>query len=84
MKYKANFKTMPATLEEVTLKKTMTAFRKQLNDWHADKPLHKHFQFHQIKRDYGDYLYFQDREKFDVEYALWIPGQTQEEFEATV
>lgn len=34
--------------------------------------LHQHFQFHQISRLYGSYLYHQDRERFDVELMEWI------------
>ena len=30
---------------------------------------HRHNRFRQMTRKYGDYLYHQDREKFEVDYA---------------
>ncbi len=33
---------------------------------------HKHNQFHQLTRKYGDYLYNQDREKFMVDLVEWL------------
>ena len=42
-------------------------FRKHLNDVHT---AHKHVWTHggQQTRPYGDYLYYQDREKFEMEF----------------
>jgi len=38
----------------------------------------KHNQFHQLKRGYGDYLYFQDRIMFDVVLNETIQGNRPE------
>lgn len=46
---------------------TIKAFREYLNAKFAGTALHKHERFHQSSRGYGDYLYAQDRAKFDVE-----------------
>lgn len=54
------------------MKKTKKAFREHLNTLYADSKKHEHLRFHQRTRGYGDYLYFQDREKFNVEYAEWL------------
>jgi hypothetical protein len=35
-------------------------------------PNHKHGRYEQRTRPYGDYLYAQDREKFEVDYAEWL------------
>ncbi len=32
-------------------------------------------RYRQVRRLYGDYLYHQDREKFEVDYAEWIAGR---------
>ena len=41
-------------------------FREYLNNKFKDSLKWKHNQFHQVKRGYGDYLYFQDRVMFDI------------------
>lgn len=51
---------------------TIKAFREHLNRTCAGTELHQHGRFRQKTRGYGDYLYHQDREKFDVELAEWL------------
>ncbi len=46
-------------------------FRQELNKEHEGF-LHKHNRYNQRTRGYGDYLYFQDRDKFDMLYDEWI------------
>jgi len=56
------------------MKKTKKAFRQLLNEEdlkHKDGNW-KHNRYHQIKRLYGDYLYYQDRVMFDVFYEEWL------------
>lgn len=45
---------------------TKKEFREFLNAKYKEFNLHKHNRYHQLKRGYGDYLWFQDREKFNV------------------
>jgi len=45
------------------------AFRKHLNELHANSPKYRNWGWHQESRGYGDYLFFQDRPMFDE--ALW-------------
>lgn len=52
----------------------ITRFRKLLNFTHADT-LHRNGRYQQRTRPYGDYLLAQDREKFLVELAEWLPKQ---------
>jgi hypothetical protein len=59
------------------MKTTMKAFREVLNARHAGTENHRNYAFHQRTRGYGDYLYFQDREMFDMEYAEWKRQQEQ-------
>jgi hypothetical protein len=63
---------MPRTTEPTLTKK---AFREFLNREHATSPKHRHARFQQRTRPYGDYLYAQDREMFNVEYADWVRRQ---------
>jgi len=60
--------------------KTMKAFRNQLNLWYKDA-YHQHHRYRQLKRAYGDYLYFQDRERFNLMFSVWTPGEQQNSFE---
>lgn len=58
--------------------KTKKAFRSFLNkiDEESNNPInHKHGRYQQRKRLYGDYLYHQDREKFEVTYKEWCNKQ---------
>ena len=66
----------------------IAAFRKLLNaqdaankERHADKEEgditklqtnHRHGRYRQVKRLYGDYLYFQDRDKFMADLRGWL------------
>ncbi len=52
-------------------KLTKKAFRGYLNKT-CKGMKHKHNQFHQLKREYGDYLYYQDRVKFNANYEEWL------------
>jgi hypothetical protein len=58
-------------------KPTMKAFREYLNEQERQigSSLHRHNQYQQRKRAYGDYLYFQDRDKFNVEFEEWIKSK---------
>lgn len=47
-------------------------FRQQLNQLDIGESKHRHFKCQQRTRLYGDYLYFQDRDKFDYEMQEWI------------
>lgn len=59
---------------------TIKAFREYLNAKYAGGTKHKHERFHQSKRGYGDYLYHQDRDKFDVELADALAGTDHKDF----
>ena len=57
------------------MKKTKKVFRELLNrqDTESKNPISwKNNQYGQRKRLYGDYLYAQDRIKFDVNYEEWL------------
>jgi hypothetical protein len=45
-----------------------TWFRKHLNAQFEREKKHKNYQFEQRTRPYGDYLCYQDREKFEMEF----------------
>jgi len=47
---------------------TKKEFRNILNERFKDNPKWKNYQYHQRTRQYGDYLYFQDRERFNMYY----------------
>ncbi len=47
-------------------------YRNYLNYVHSDDPKHRNGRYRQIKRQYGDYLYHQDREKFMVDMCVWL------------
>ena len=46
---------------------TIKSFRKYLNETFSTGPKHQHFAYQQRTRAYGDYLYHQDRAKFEAE-----------------
>lgn len=54
------------------------AFRRQLNslnngEWKSVVSLkHRNGRFHQKTRPYGDYLWFQDRARFEANYQDWL------------
>lgn len=60
------------------MKLTKKAFREHLNRESADAPKHRHGRYQQRTRPYGDYLYHQDRAKFDVDYAEWLAAKTRD------
>jgi hypothetical protein len=67
-----NIKTVQRHLKHLFTKKafrehlnTMCPFNRAENNTHGQNPGPK-------KRAYGDYLYAQDREQFDVEYMKWV------------
>ena len=53
------------------MKKTFKQFREHLNK-ECQGTIHKHNRYNQRSREYGDYLYFQDRDKFDVLFNEWL------------
>lgn len=67
---------------------TRKQFREYLNEQdresrsiagpHVD-PLYRNGRFRQRTRLYGDYLYFQDREKFEVGYQEWLAAPSSGE-----
>ena len=59
---------------------TIKAFREYLNAKFADSANWKHDRYHQSTRGYGDYLYFQDRAKFDVELQDALAGTDHKDF----
>lgn len=73
---------IPATLCAKRIKRgTLKAFREHLNALCAAARPHRNYRYHQLSRGYGDYLYHQDREKFNVELAEallsgWTPSAT--------
>ncbi len=48
------------------------AFRAHLNRLDVGDSKHRHFNYRQRTRLYGDYLYAQDREKFMVDLRNWL------------
>lgn len=61
------------TSNQVVVKRgAIKAFREHLNRQYAGSENHRHERFQQRTRGYGDYLYRQDREKFNVELAEWL------------
>ena len=52
------------------MKKTLKQFRIELNK-ECEGFLHKEGRYNQRKRGYGDYLYFQDRNKLNVLFNEW-------------
>lgn len=53
------------------------AFRRHLNEQFADGPKHRNkgaVLYEQRARGYGDYLFLQDRAKFDVELCRALEG----------
>lgn len=59
---------------------TIKAFREYLNAKFAGSDPHRHEAFHQRTRGYGDYLYHQDRYKFNVELGEALAGTAYEDF----
>lgn len=61
-----------------------SAFRQHLNEQFAGWPKHRNkgdVLYEQRTRGYGDYLYFQDRAKFDVELCRALEGLDFPEFD---
>lgn len=56
---------------------TLASFRRYLNEKYANSEPHKHERFRQQTREYGDYLYHQDRAKFDVELREALAGNEE-------
>lgn len=48
------------------------AFREELNSLDDGARPHRNGVYRQRSRKYGDYLWFQDRNKFEVDYAEWL------------
>lgn len=62
------------------MKLTRKAFREELNR-SGYQHSHANNRFGNRKRPYGDYLYAQDREKFEVDYAEWIEKQNKPQYQ---
>lgn len=60
---------IPTTLCAVQPRGTIKAFREHFNGEFAGGKKHKNGVYTQRVRGYGDYLYYQDREKFNFELA---------------
>jgi hypothetical protein len=54
------------------MKKTKKAFREYLNQVTKSDPNFKHNQYGQRVREYGDYIYSQDKVLFNVMYQEWL------------
>jgi hypothetical protein len=52
-------------------------FREYLNSQDVGDSKHRHLNFQQRTRLYGDYLYHQDRERFNVELEEWLKSQNE-------
>lgn len=52
-------------------------FRAWLNYEHAGERKHQHGRFKQKIRQYGDYLYSQDHDKFMAEMCEWLPTRKE-------
>jgi hypothetical protein len=48
------------------------AFREHLNKLDVGDSKHRHLSYAQRTRSYGDYLYYQDSERFMVELREWL------------
>lgn len=51
---------------------TRAEYRKMLNEQDDGQSKHKNYRFQQRTRKYGDYLWNQDRAKFEVDYLEFI------------
>jgi len=64
-------------MEELKRRLSRKAFREELN--HSGyQHSHANNRFGNRKRPYGDYLYAQDCEKFEVDYQEWLDRNTRE------
>ena len=59
------------------MKTTKKAFREYLNQLCEDENKWKNGRYCQKKREYGDYLYHQDKEQFEVQYKKWLEENNQ-------
>lgn len=74
---------IPPTLCGKLVKRgTLKAFREYLNAKYEAGTKHRHEAYHQRTRGYGDYLYHQDRDKFDVELGEALTGTSHKDFNA--
>jgi hypothetical protein len=53
------------------MKITKKAFREYLNSFDDGEPTYRNGRYHSTKRAYGDYLYAQDPEMFNVQFKEW-------------
>lgn len=61
---------------EMNLKRgEVKAFRELLNRMDVGDSKHRHFNYRQRTRLYGDYLYAQDRDKFFSDLTEWKAGR---------
>jgi hypothetical protein len=52
-------------------------FREYLNKRDVGDSKHRHFNFRQRTRLYGDYLYFSDRDRFMMELQQWLANPNE-------
>lgn len=57
---------------------TRKQYRELLNKQDKGQVQHRHNRYQQRTREYGDYLYFQDREKFEFDYREHLKGLKEE------
>jgi hypothetical protein len=57
-------------------------FREHLNAQDTGESKWRNFRFHQATRNYGDYLYAQDRAKFEVDMREWLAEQNSAAYAA--
>lgn len=67
--------TLPQDVRAIPKRGARKAFREHLNVVCREGPKHKHNRYQQKTREYGDYLYNQDRAMFDVEFDLAMEGK---------
>ena len=65
---------------------TKKCFREWLNKTNKNDTNYRFKRYRQIKRGYGDYLYFQDRERFNYYFNIFLnlKKKTRKEFEAKI
>lgn len=61
-----------------SVKGEIAEFRRWLNARDTGDSHHRHLRYRQRTRLYGDYLYFQDRDRFNVEMAQWKEREKKE------
>ena len=63
------------------MNKSKKNFRLTLNNGYNGIK-HKNGIYGQVKRSYGDYLYYQDRVRFNMLFELWLVTDNKTQFES--